>query len=229
MREQSLILKILHPWIWGLLCASAMSAGSACSSSGGPSEYAAGEENPDNRFCLLPQCDRNVRRVEPLPAPVCPATEPTQATECAVEGLRCSYGDSLVSHCWRFHTCTNQSWVMQATDPNGCESPPDGYCPESALQGQQCATAPAIARLACRYPGGVQCYCGERTGGGATWGCYGPPNNPACPEILPNLGEGCGKLGQFCNYVEAEDCSLVYSGVRCYQGAWEAAEGTCLL
>jgi hypothetical protein len=88
----------------------------------------------------------------------------------------------------------------------------------------------------CEYADGVGCYCvGNRSaaqggivGDSGLWKCYGPPKNGACPELLPNLGEGCAVNGQNCVYGQVtQQCFSPYARVVCESGAWQDAGGDC--
>jgi hypothetical protein len=131
--------------------------------------------------------------------------------------------------------CAEQSWRMPANRSASCMSHPDGFCPTSPLHRAECTTGEFdLLFIPCDYPNGVACHCVgnpvRAEGIQGEWECYGPPRNGACPEIMPNIGEGCARIGQFCGYGLVEQgCYASYASVLCDQGAWEEVEAACAL
>jgi hypothetical protein len=161
--------------------------------------------DPLNRSCNLGECEPVGQRVTAASSPVCPALEPSVALPCAVEGLSCTYGSSVAAYCRRYYEWGEDIWRMPQALNAGCLSHPAGYCPpepEPEPEGG-CTVGDDPTLIPCEYPRGIGCYCEgnpQRPGAPGQWKCYGPPRNGACPELLPNLGDGCASNGQFCSY-----------------------------
>jgi len=118
--------------------------------------------------------------------------------------------------------------------PTACEAQPAGFCPSAPDPGGACTTNAVDFNVPCSYAGGAYCYClGNpvgRPGIAGLWECYGPPRNGRCPEVLPNLGDGCTRSGQYCKYgIVQWGCHVPYASVYCEQGAWTLAGEVCLL
>jgi hypothetical protein len=116
---------------------------------------------------------------------------------------------------------------------NRCLTHPSSFCPEAPTHGDSCVQGSVDWHVPCEYSGGVTCYCQGNPpveGAGGVWVCFAPPPNSACPEILPNLGDGCSTNGVTCRYgIMEQGCWAPYAQVFCYQGAWEIAPPVCLL
>lgn len=161
------------------------------------------------------------------PRPVCPEEEPELGEACPRPGLVCGYGSSAMPNCRKHYQCAETGWVEDPHIPRDrypCDEAPPGYCP-SEPPPRDTACTPVPARAPCVYAE-VQCSCvsGSHWATGTDqWLCYGPPNNPQCPETLPNIGEGCSTPGVQCSYIE--DCEFPpYSTVFCRLGAWEEGQ-----
>jgi hypothetical protein len=178
----------------------------------------------DDPLGRVPPCDDPLERPVPGPRPACPDSEPSAGAPCAMEGLVCGYGDAPLANCRNYFACAGGSWTLDArldSDRFPCEPPAD-YCPPEAPSLRDPCTAPP-GLVTCVYDD-VLCNCvsGQHwaTDGAQQWLCYGPPDDPDCPETLPNLGEGCATPGVQCSYVE--DCEFPpYSTVFCFGDAWE--------
>lgn len=135
--------------------------------------------------------------------PVCPTVEPETAEPCAVEGLLCTYGSSLAAYCRRHYQCTELTWQLPEVRNAHCVTQPAGFCPEEPQPGADCTQGEISYFVPCEYAQGVGCYCEgaevHSPGTPGSWVCLGPPRNGACPERLPNLGDGCAiPTGDFC-------------------------------
>jgi hypothetical protein len=191
-------------------------------------------DDPLNNPCEFGDCTVVGSRVAPVPGPVCPRGEPNAGDQCG-DAATCTYGNSVSSHCRREYQCTNDIWVAQESRPFGCASHPESYCSSEPQPGGVCTTD-EFERffIPCEFPGGVRCHCVgnpvTRAGIQGQWECFGPPRNGACPELLPNLGDGCLENGQYCNYgIVEESCYSPYAGVYCSQGVWEKTDEGCAL
>lgn len=212
-----------------LACSGDASTRAADGNAGTSTDYS----NPLNHSCYrLGECEPLGQRVTAAPPPVCPTLEPSAAQPCAVEGLTCSYGSSVAAYCRRYYECTELVWQMPEALNAVCLSQPAGYCPPEPEPGSDCVVG-EIRSIPCEYPQAIGCYCQgnppDRPGVTGQWRCYGPPRNGTCPELLPNLGDGCARTGQFCSYGYGfQACDAPYADVYCYQGAWEAgSEAIC--
>jgi hypothetical protein len=207
-------------------------AGHSGSDGGASARGGTGGEEPlglpcfDDPLDRVPPCEQELERPVPDPRPVCPESEPQVGDSCTEAGLLCSYGEAATSSCRAYYQCSEGSWTLDTRlDPERypCE-PPAGHCPpEPPTLGDGCTPPPGYTP--CVYED-VMCSCvaGNHWATSAEqWLCYGPPDDPSCPALLPNIGEGCSTQGVQCSYVE--DCEFPpYSTVFCYDGAWE--EGT---
>lgn len=191
-------------------------------------------DSADNAACPLGNCTPAGQRVAPLPKVSCPHEEPMLGSACNEEALECSYGDSVTAYCRRYYQCSDRLWLLPSKWKDSCVVASIGSCPAQPNQGMACTVGDVDVFVPCEYPGGIACYClGDRpwvVGSPGEWDCYGPPRNGSCPELLPNLGDGCTKTGLTCSYgIVEQGCHAPYANVYCYQGAWEMASATCLL
>jgi hypothetical protein len=187
-------------------------------------------DNPANHACSLEDCEVIGRRAPAEVGPVCPASPPEVSLPCEENGLKCSYGSSLTTYCREFFECIDHFW---SAAEGSCVSQPSDFCPVTPQPGQACTVGKIDAFVPCEYPEAVVCYClGNpvgRLGASGRWDCYGPPPNGNCPEVVPNLGDGCSTTGQFCAYgVVGQGCDAPYATVYCRQGAWESAGAVCV-
>jgi hypothetical protein len=190
-------------------------------------------DNLANWACKVGECEPSVRRAPPVAAPLCPSDEPQLAEICAIEGATCTYGMSLTADCRRFYRCEGAVWVIPppGRQPH-CASQPTGFCLPEPSPGLSCVVGDVDSYIPCQYGAGVGCYCiGSPfgvSGAPGHWECYGPPSNSDCPEVLPNVGDGCEPRGQFCAYgLVKQGCASPYAEVYCYDGAWEASGSDC--
>jgi hypothetical protein len=191
-------------------------------------------QDPSNFACPLGDCEPIGTRVEPMPPPVCPTDEPGEGSGCTVDELQCSYGSSSAAYCRRYLVCTAGAWTVPPNRVSTCKMQPPEQCPAEPQPGATCTASEVSGFVPCEYDGAISCYClGTPVGVPGTtseWECYGPPRNGACPELLPNIGDGCAVNGQACHYgVVQQGCYAPYADVYCYQGAWEASSPTCSL
>jgi len=190
--------------------------------------------DPANFACVLGDCKPIGERIPPKPGPRCPVEEPTENSPCDVDATECSYGDSLTAYCRRYLKCSGGVWTVPPNRPTECPQQPAAQCPAKPPADTHCVASNIDGFVPCEYSAGVTCYClGNPVGvpgSESQWECYGPPRNGACPEALPNLGDGCDTNGQACHYgIVQLGCHAPYADVYCYQGAWEAATPTCSL
>lgn len=189
-------------------------------------------ENPTNHPCTVGDCEPVGPRASPSSPPMCPTQEPEASEPCAAEGLTCTYGSSITAYCRHYYQCTELVWQVPERASSGCLAQPADFCPSEPAPGSDCTVGEVSAFVPCEYPQAIGCYCvGNpffRPGAPGQWECYGPPRNGACPELLPNLGDGCSTFGQFCRYgIVGQGCDAPYAEVYCYQGAWEAMGTGC--
>ena len=195
----------------------------------------AGQPGDESNYpCAMERCPVIGDRVDPLPKPVCPAVEPQAEMSCEEEGLECSYGDSASSYCRSFFACEAGLWVVPERRAAACTPHPSDFCPATPSRGAACTVGEVDVFVPCEYEKGIVCYCLGNpigvAGAQGEWECYGPPPNGACPEVLPNLGDGCSQTGLVCHYgIVSEGCYSPYADVYCYQGAWEASLPVCPL
>lgn len=200
----------------------------------GEGGYSTSSEDPRNIPCVLGGCAPTPDRLTARPGPACPAEEPVPGSGCNADGMDCTFGNSATAHCRRYYRCETGVWVFPNDRNATCSSQPASQCPRDPSPEGECTAGEVDVFVPCEYSSGIACYClGNPVGiPGATgeWECYGPPPNPECPEILPNIGEGCARTGQFCRYgVVGLGCRSSYASVYCYRGGWEAAMTTCEL
>jgi hypothetical protein len=199
----------------------------------GPGEDPASGESADYA-CVLGDCETIGRRAADLTSPFCPVAEPTTGSPCTKDGQQCSYGDAPSAYCRRFLECVESVWRVPSVPRTACQAQPDGFCPSAPDPGGACTTNAVDYNVPCSYDSGVYCYCLgnplRRPGIAGVWECYGPPRNGRCPEVLPNLGDGCARSGQYCKYGIVEwGCFAPYANVYCERGAWRLAGEACLL
>lgn len=213
------------------------SAGSSCSNSAGPGEGGRGEEcsGAGRSGGSGAGGSASGPRAVPLPRPSCPEDEPEEGSDCSQEALRCSYGSSARPDCRPTYACTGGAWKATEvfTNASACTEAPPAQCPDSLPEdGAACATGSGIP---CEY-GSTLCYCPTLCGpaspnhcpnGKNHWHCYDPPEDPECPELPPNLGEGCAQQGVECYY--GDPCSQSSGrSFFCREGVWEFADsGSC--
>jgi hypothetical protein len=204
---------------------------------GGSSGTIAGNSNaggssgtePDSPAPCYGGCkDPDAPRPPPLPRPICPESEPEVDAACDRSGLRCSYGTAKTPQCRDQYECRAGSWQpVESVWP--CSTHPAGYCPKAPQHEAACTIEIEGIGIPCDY-GAVRCSCVSRViqqDSPGMWVCIGPPENPACPAELPNLGEGCQENGLECNYAWDGCTAAPGSTVFCFDGAWE--EGTPLV
>jgi hypothetical protein len=212
---------------WAVIAATLVSA---CS--GKAESPAKDEESPINHACSLGDCELIGERAPREAGPICPTSKPALGQPCAAEGVTCSYGDTAISYCREFVSCSHQAWTVPLWPQASCVSQPERFCPALPQPGGECVASSVGAFVPCEYPQGVLCYCAgnpfDVPGVTGNWECYGPPRNGACPETLPNLGDGCARSDQFCGYgIVQQACRAPYANVLCSHGAWENAGGVC--
>jgi hypothetical protein len=192
------------------------------------------DEESEGYACLLADCNPIADRAQPLAKPSCPADVPVVGDVCLSNGLKCSYGASQASYCREFFVCDGGEWVLADELKATCVEQPDAFCPAKPNDGLPCIVGDTDVYVPCEYEAGVLCYCfgnpPGKPGASGEWACYGPPSNKNCPEILPNLGDGCANTGLTCHYgVQQQGCYSPYADVSCFSGVWEASGATCLL
>jgi len=204
------------------------SAGSVSATAGAAGSGAAGkDEPPGSKDVCFGGCQDDTPRPRPLPRPVCPEQEPEDGADCATPSLTCSYGDAPIAQCRHAYSCDAGVWKLDTSRMSSrpCEPLPESYCPATPQHMMPCTVA--IPGIPCPYEG-LSCLCLARDpapGRPGNWVCYGPPQNPACPAELPNLGEGCASNGTACDY-SFDGCTAdPNSSLFCYEGAWEQGEG----
>jgi hypothetical protein len=185
---------------------------------------------PDSIACRPDSADCSVigNRVAPLPSTVCPLERPEPGASCSRDGLSCSYGSSLTARCRTLFDCSKGKWQRTggpAIDAQ-CEQQADGFCPgQHPKDGVKCVVGEVHASVSCDYPPAVSCYCAAGPsfpGAAGNWECYAAPRNGNCPEVLPNLGDGCSTPGLQCRYGFTGGCyASPFGTVFCYQGSWE--------
>jgi hypothetical protein len=206
----------------------------ACSGGSDESLRSTASDNPNNNGCRGENCEVIGRRVPAEPSKVCPSSKPEVSRGCEEEGVVCSYGSSLTAYCREVFECVGKVWTTPRYAMSTCVSQPEGFCPSEPVVGASCTVGEIDPHVACEYAHGVTCHCfGDPPGKSnvpGNWYCYGPPRNGSCPEILPNLGDGCARKGQFCGYGPVDQgCHAPYAHVYCRQGAWEVTGGTLCL
>jgi hypothetical protein len=236
------VLVVLMFWPVTMACSGRTEPDSQQGSAGGAgglpgSESTAGKpaDDPANFACPTDEtCEPLGERDEVLPKPDCPGADPMEGTSCDTEELVCSYGTSVTAYCRRYYRCHVGAWTSQYNRQVTCISQPAEFCPGTPTQGGACVVGEVDVFVPCEYSGGVTCYClgnpvGQK-GAAGTWECYAPPRNAACPESLPNLGDGCRRDGQACHYgIVQQGCYAPYSDVYCFRGAWALSPAVCPL
>ena len=157
-------------------------------------------------------------RVEALPSVVCPPSPPAVGSPCGKDRFLCSYGNSVRFDCRQHFKCFHGTWTEYGD--GGCSLPPPGHCPAQPMPGQYCTPAPTWSEHlyrkimpACEY-GSTTCVCpscGSRFEFCPTrrhypkqvWVCIGPPKDLDCPELVPNVGDGCDEQAKRCAYGES--------------------------
>ena len=213
--------------------------GAEAASSGSPETAGAGNgagiDNSLSFPCLDEPCAVDGPRPLPLPRPHCPDTEPKAGQTCEMADLYCGYGNSAAASCRRAYRCTSSSsgatWVADETidKTRPCVEPTVAACPANPAPRTRCSDAASYG-ASCQYPGLV-CSCWQSAkGNGPGWACLGAPANLACPEHLPNVGEGCTPSGIECDYA-LDGCDQVpNSTLFCNEGAWENGQAlACLI
>jgi hypothetical protein len=182
--------------------------------------------------CELPRTDLSGLgdlTVSDVPRPKCPEELPEAGDPCTVANLVCGYGNRARSDCRALFTCTQSKWKAS---PWPCLAAPDGFCPAAPPPiGESCD----VTRFAnfgtvpiCEYGTTVACYCaGNRLMDPHVWGCNAPPTTEGCPEVPPNVGEGCSAQGLECTY--GGPCQPGGGRWFCRNGAWEGVDdsGIC--
>lgn len=181
-----------------------------------------GAEAPSGAPCEVACTDDTSARPVPEARPQCPVQEPAVGTECGVRGLVCGYGDSPRAECRRVLECSDVWQVPEWLSHLVCIDDESIGCPEaSPNHGEECDLA--LRDTPCFY-GVNQCSC--RAG---AWFCHGPPEDPRCPAILPNLGEGCDEVGVACAYAIDGCVGTPISNLYCFNGEdgpeWERGAG----
>ena len=114
-------------------------------------------------------------------------------------------------------------WALDASDAYPCVTATQ--CPSAPPQGAACQVE--VPGVPCAYTG-LLCFCEAASdaaaGADGHWGCYGPPADPACPALLPNLGEGCATQALECHYSSNGCTAPPNSTVFCRGGAWEEGQ-----
>lgn len=203
------------------------SAGSIGGSATSPSAGASGSAQASSLPCVDVPCTDTGPRPTTLPRPQCPTTEPSVGDSCTINALYCGYGDSPAANCRRAYTCTqtngSSQWLLDATvtQAGPCVMPIAGQCPPAAAPRMPCDRG--ALSVACQYPGLVcQCQLSSRDLPG--WVCLGAPENILCPELLPNVGDGCAPNGIECDYAVNSCDPTPNRTLFCYQGAWERGQ-----
>jgi len=193
----------------------------AASGAGGPGMLASGgKPSPDP---CVGACTNTSARPAPLPRPQCPELEPSAGAACSEADLRCSYGDAPTPRCRTYYRCSASKWALDASDAYPCVTATQ--CPSAPPQGAACQVE--VPGVPCAYTG-LLCFCEAASdaaaGADGHWGCYGPPADPACPALLPNLGEGCATQALECHYASNGCTAPPNSTVFCRGGAWEEGQ-----
>lgn len=205
----------------------ASSSGGAASANGGRPGLAGSGGMPSSLPCIDQACPDTGPRPTPLPRPKCPESAPVAGDPCTDTTLYCSYGDSPAVNCRHAYQCTASAGSSHwEEDPaliksGPCVQPTAQACPSAPMPRTPCDMASVT--LACQYPGLV-CQCVLSSRGGAGWQCLGAPENPACPEQLPNVGEGCTPSGLECDYAVNSCDPTPNRTLFCFQGAWEPGQ-----
>jgi hypothetical protein len=195
--------------------------------SGGVDNNASVSSSP----CIDQPCSDTGPRPTPLPRPHCPTTEPNAGDTCSNASLYCEYGDSPAVNCRTAYTCAKAdagtAWVadIALSKVYACDSA--ASCPSTPAPRTPCDVGSLGS--ACKYPGLV-CSCRLSSHHMPGWSCLGAPENPICPEYLPNIGEGCAPNGVECDYAVDSCDPTPNRTLFCYEGAWERGRDlTCAL
>ena len=166
----------------------------------------------------------------PPPELECPQAAPAQGETCGEyePGLECVYGDD--SSCPREFICNDGAW--EDVSPTCNPPPPESECPEQRPRpgdscegyelGLECDSA--VNQSSC--PEASVVFCGSSgEWEGQPLSCNPPPPEPECPQIAPNMSEGCEEYepGSECGY-EDGSCWLQF---MCNDGAWQDVSPTC--
>ncbi len=167
---------------------------------------------------------------EPAGPSGCPLELPANDTTClGLNGLVCTYGDSLTPQCRTVLTCTavptGEVWGVTPPDRDlcagvGCPGAPPPSASECTVDG-----------LTCGFEDGLLCTCTTCTGGPCgppppQWVCGSP--QAGCPDVLPNAGTSCAGAEGSCDYGnpcaggQATSCNPA-------TGAWEWVSVPCPL
>jgi hypothetical protein len=175
-------------------------------------------------YQCLGECPAGPARPNSTARPVCPNLEPLLSAACYLDaGTVCSYGDDPRTACRHVYTCSKGNWTAMFTW--SCPAI-TSYCPATAPAQQSNCMVPTDPSVPCVF-GDLSCYCGSpgiAAGTAAPWICYGPPANPACPAIAPNIGDGCSTQALECWYAPT-GCDTPNSYVFCRNGQWEMEQG----
>lgn len=200
--------------------------GAAGAGAAGTSPSGAGSGAATSTPCLYQACPDAGPRPTPLPRPKCPSTEPQAGEACSEETLYCGYGDSPAINCRSAYTCTKgdagTTWVLDPALTKVFPCIPASHC-SAAVPALGAACDGADLGLACQYPGLV-CHCQYSSHEKPTWTCLGAPQDQACPEALPNIGEGCTPNGIECDYTVDACDPTPDRALFCYEGAWEPGQ-----
>jgi hypothetical protein len=165
----------------------------------------------------------------------CPPSEPAAGTGCSKAALACGYGKARISPCRSYYLCSGGEWepdrFFQQAYP--CKEVPPEYCPSTPpATGSPCTVSDVGSPFPCIYDASL-CFCTNPLGGPSspgTWACHGPPDDPACPTTLPNIGEACRAPGAQCNYPAGVCPEPPHTNVLCDDGVWQdGAPNVCLL
>jgi hypothetical protein len=173
----------------------ANTAGTGSGGGGGADNDASVSSAP----CVDQPCTDSGPRPTPLPRPLCPATEPKAGDTCSNASLYCEYGDSPAINCRTAYTCTKADadtvWVADGALSKVYACNPAPSCPSTPAPRPPCDMGGLGS--ACKFAGLV-CSCILSSHETPGWSCLGAPENPVCPEYLPNIGEGCAPNGVEC-------------------------------
>jgi hypothetical protein len=162
-----------------------------------------------------------------LPRPACPAQEPSALGACSVEKLRCSYGEDRYPYCRAEYECRSSAWIGVAARASYCPAARPTRCsPEPPKPGSAC-TVDELGDVPCGYDK-ISCRCAGpplgAPGDKGSWLCFGSPESSGCPEVLPNIGEGCAESGRECWY-DPEGCLDSRLYIVCRDAAWQEGPG----
>lgn len=171
-------------------------------------------------------CPPATSRPVALPRPECPESEPVAGAPCTKADLRCGYGGGRTPYCRTEYQCTG-TWQITARPLPLCPDLAGDRCsPRMPEPGAACVVG-ALVDVPCEYDE-LSCRCAAsllvNPGDPGRWLCYGPPADVACPEILPNVGEGCTSPGHECWY-DPEGCLDPRLYVACREGTWQRGTG----